>query len=189
MDRRVSRTQKALADAVQKLMTKFAWRDVSISMLCDEAKISRTTFYAHFATKADLLEQMFCGVELELTSYPSDNRRLEINGKFAFLPQLVSTLRSQKKIFQRQQSNDSGIAIANRTRLMIANMMQIEVRRSGLAGVFDGRSLTFLSGAISAVIRKWADENHVESDEQLVRVLDDYVAWFIALLDQEPVDI
>ena len=35
-------------------------------------------------------------------------------------------LRKQRKIFQRQQNGDSGIAIANRTRLMIANMMKIE---------------------------------------------------------------
>lgn len=184
MDRRVSKTQKALADAAYELMSKCAWRDVSISMLCDEADISRTTFYSHFATKAELLEQMFSWVELELTSCPSADRGLDTNGKFGFLPELVGTLRSQKRIFQRQQNNDSGIAIANRTRLMIANMMQIEAQRSKLADLFDGRSLTFLSGAISAVIRKWADENHVESDEQLVRVLDDYVAWFLALLDQ-----
>ncbi|MEP2989829.1 MAG: helix-turn-helix domain-containing protein [Parasphingorhabdus sp.] len=166
-------------------MTKLAWRDVSISMLCDEAEISRSTFYSHFATKAELLEQMFCWVESELTSVSSEYRGLDINSKFQFLPGLVITLRKQKKIFQRQQNNGSGIAIASRTRLMIANMMQIEADRSDLGNLFDSRSLTFLSGAVSAVIRKWADENHLESDQELVRILDDYVAWFIDSLDRK----
>lgn len=183
MDRRISKTQKALADSTIKLMAKFAWRDITISMLCEEANISRSTFYSHFATKGELLEQLFGWAEIELTSEQFENRGLDDNGKFQFLPGLVKKLRKQRKIFQRQQNNESGIAIASRTRLMIANMMKIEAERSKLANLFDDRSVTFLSGGLSAVIRKWADENHTEADEELIWVLDRYVLWFLALLE------
>ncbi|SIN60861.1 transcriptional regulator, TetR family [Parasphingorhabdus marina DSM 22363] len=183
MDIRVSKTQKSLADAANLLMEKYAWRDISVSTLCDQAGISRSTFYAHFATKAELLEQMFLWVEQDLIANAPENRGLDVSGQFGFLPGLIAILRARRQIFRRQQHNESGIAMAHRTRQMIANMMLEETRNSTLSNQLSDRDLIFLGGAVSAVIRKWADDKHVEADEELINSLDNHVTGFFALLE------
>ena len=35
------------------------WNDINIQMICDRADVARSTFYAHFPTKQDLLDSEF----------------------------------------------------------------------------------------------------------------------------------
>lgn len=53
MDLRVKKTYGALIAACTKLLSENRFEDMSVAMLCDEALIRRTTFYKHFADKAE----------------------------------------------------------------------------------------------------------------------------------------
>jgi AcrR family transcriptional regulator len=47
-DLRIVKTREALCKALLKLLTKRAFQDIKISELCDEAGVSRATFYNNF---------------------------------------------------------------------------------------------------------------------------------------------
>lgn len=53
MDLRVRKTYSALISACTDLMSEMRFEDITVAMLCDKAMIRRTTFYKHFADKAE----------------------------------------------------------------------------------------------------------------------------------------
>lgn len=53
MDLRVRKTYSALITACTDLMSEMRFEEITVAMLCDKAMIRRTTFYKHFADKAE----------------------------------------------------------------------------------------------------------------------------------------
>lgn len=176
----ISRTQGALAWAILTLMPKHAWQDISISMLCKEAGISRTTFYARFSSKGDLLEKLHSWIEIALTSIPSDDRGLDINGTIRFLKPLLKEMKDRRQIIQRQKNDMAGYALAHRFRSMLANMIQIEFERSKIEAPLEEKQFTLLSGAISALLRRWIDEYYAETEEEMLAILDKHISDFLS---------
>lgn len=54
-DPRVKRTQKLLWEALRTLLEERSFEQISVTEICEEAMINRTTFYKHFESKYDLL--------------------------------------------------------------------------------------------------------------------------------------
>ncbi len=51
LDLRIERTYRLLSDAFGRMLASRHYEDITVSDLCDEAMIRRTTFYKHFADK------------------------------------------------------------------------------------------------------------------------------------------
>ena len=58
-DRRSQRTQQALMDALIALLAVKRYDEISINDIIDRANVGRSTFYAHYQTKDDLLKSGF----------------------------------------------------------------------------------------------------------------------------------
>lgn len=55
IDRRVTRTRNALYDALVRLMLRKDYDAIGIKDILEEADVGRSTFYAHFTSKDELL--------------------------------------------------------------------------------------------------------------------------------------
>jgi AcrR family transcriptional regulator len=55
VDRRVERTRDRLGDALIALMHELPFEQITVQQVLDRAAIGRSTFYAHFSDKHDLL--------------------------------------------------------------------------------------------------------------------------------------
>ncbi len=57
-DRRTLYTKKVIREAYLKLLHKETWDKISITKLCKLAEINRSTFYLHYSTSTDVLDEL-----------------------------------------------------------------------------------------------------------------------------------
>ena len=63
-DRRVARTRKALKDALTDLILERGYEALTVQDVIDRADVGRSTFYAHFLDKDDLLMAILADLEM-----------------------------------------------------------------------------------------------------------------------------
>lgn len=63
MDKRILKTKKALKESLMDLLKKKDFDSVKITEICENALVSRNTFYNYYADKYALLEECFADYE------------------------------------------------------------------------------------------------------------------------------
>lgn len=58
LDRRQRKTRRAIFGAFEELMLGQRYSEITVAQIIDRADVGRSTFYAHFETKDDLLREM-----------------------------------------------------------------------------------------------------------------------------------
>lgn len=76
-DLRVVKTQKSLLAAMSLLLERRGFKGITVNDICEEAQISRTTFYAHYVDKFDLLKHWLMHFNLEDLSKKDTYEQLE----------------------------------------------------------------------------------------------------------------
>src|SRR5258708_23275387 len=62
LDRRVQKTRQLLQDALIALIAEQGYESVTVQEILDKANVGRSTFYAHFQDKEQLLRSCFDGL-------------------------------------------------------------------------------------------------------------------------------
>ena len=77
LDLRQRKTRRQLTQALVELMEERPFQELSVTDICRRAMVHRTTFYAHFNDKQELLRYLLEGMERECaaTCLPQDPER------------------------------------------------------------------------------------------------------------------
>lgn len=94
IDKRIIRTRKRLHTALLNLMQTKNIRDISVKELVEEAGINRSTFYLHYSSVSDILEELQDDYMRELDrisqkEYSCNPERDEDTGAFSFIYDLL----------------------------------------------------------------------------------------------------
>lgn len=75
IDLRILKTHKALYEALIMLLEEKEYEEIKVSDLCDKAMINRSTFYAHFSDKYDLLDSFMNDLKQSLVDELNRNNQ------------------------------------------------------------------------------------------------------------------
>ena len=105
MDRRTRKTQSAIYSAFVSLIVERGYDTISVQQIIDEADVGRTTFYAHFRSKDDLLMFGFQRLRDDLQRHLDDDRR---NEPWSFLKFLLEHARSHLGLYRALLRGNGG---------------------------------------------------------------------------------
>ena len=77
IDLRVIKTKKNLYNSLLILMGSMPFEDIKVSDICDKSLINRSTFYAHFSDKYELLHSLISDLKEELVLTLEKNQGIE----------------------------------------------------------------------------------------------------------------
>lgn len=146
-DRRSRRSRRALWQALMALMQDNDWAAISVQMICDGADVARSTFYAHYQTKQDLLDEGFAEVEAQLSAPPGKG------GLAATITWLVQHLESASNFHRRLQGSTAGHAIMGRFRRLMRERIAKDLTEDGIAA--SSHNLDFAVGGMFALLEGW----------------------------------
>jgi AcrR family transcriptional regulator len=95
VDRRIQRTRQLLQDALIALILENGYDKITVQNIIDRANVGRSTFYAHFLDKDDLMESSVEKLKEELGQHFAPSNDGDTHG--AMMPSLALFRHTQKQ--------------------------------------------------------------------------------------------
>lgn len=173
-DRRIQRTRELLLDALVHLLMERGYEKLTIQNLLDRAKVGRSTFYAHFQSKDELLA---CSIE-RLRDHLATQWRAVVQPDAGKLQRLAFTLPffhhldTHRRIYHttigREHERSVELHMQRMLRELVReDMQQQRVRAS--AAVVD-LAIRYVVGTLWAVVVWWMDSSKSLTPEEVNQI-------------------
>ncbi|MDH2425420.1 TetR/AcrR family transcriptional regulator [Sphaerisporangium sp. TRM90804] len=152
VDRRVRRTRQAIHRALVELVLEKGYDGVTVTDIIERADVGRSTFYAHFTGKQEVLFGDLGGLAF-LHPAPSTDGPL-----LAFTLPVFEHVADERSLVRALLGRRGGAAIVARGEQMLARVVREEFLARGAApSVFLDLTVTCVVGAFMGLLREWAD--------------------------------
>jgi AcrR family transcriptional regulator len=177
IDRRVERTTRALGAALVALMLEQPFDRITVQDILDRAGVGRSTFYAHFRNKHDVLftdyERVLGVMERALDhDFAGEQRVAPVKELFSHVReahQLVDALRASGQL---ERMWDEGVAHFAR---MIERRIVLTSADANGDAMPRALASRVLAGALIEMLKWWLDRDPGFSPEQMDRMFHDLV--------------
>ena len=160
-DRRVGKTRKALKEALTDLILEKGYEEVTVQDVIDRADVGRSTFYAHFVDKDDLLMAILADLEVpspDASSWKADDPA------FGWTLALFRHFGSGRRLFKAVASSQSGAFARRETTQRLEGLARAELSRLKAARRLDAFRLEllvrFLVGTFIGFMDWWMREEN-----------------------------
>ena len=162
-DRRTARTQRMLHDALIVLILRKGYDAVTVQDIIDEADIGRSTFYAHYTGKEDLLRSGFQALRSHLANMRRSMAAARRDGTkgemLGFSLAMFEHACEYKHVYRALLGGRGGAVASREIRRILTELVQEElsaVRRDGAMS----RELTveFVVGSFLTVLGWWLQQ-------------------------------
>lgn len=174
IDRRVRRTRELLRSALTSLILENGYERVTVQDICDRADVGRSTFYAHFRDKEELLLSGFDDLRKELRGAFADHERRTAagdtsSGAWAALA-VIQHVAEYRAVSSMLGSRGSAVAIARLRRLLselLRDHLQMQLDPATRTQVPMEVTVQFAVASLLGLIDWWLDHDRPYSPEQL----------------------
>ena len=176
MDRRALRTRQSLHRALIQLILERDYDDITVGDITEAANVGRSTFYAHFTDKDDLLRSGAGHLRAMLVhehgSAVAGEDRPE-RRPLGFSRFMTAHLKEQHQLYRALMRGRAGAIILDKFRQFLC-----EIVRAELASAGDNASTTtpapeitvqFVVGAYMSIVTWWLDRGGKEPPEEIDR--------------------
>jgi len=160
-DRRVGRTRAALKEALTDLILANGYEGVTVQDVIDRADVSRSTFYAHFVDKDDLLMAILADLEmpgLDPALWTPEDQA------FGWTRALFDHFGASKRLFKAVGGSQTGSLARRETTRQLEDLVRAELTRLKAARRLDAVRLEavvrFLVGTFIGFMDWWIREGN-----------------------------
>ncbi len=165
-DRRSARTRRLLGEALIALMLERPYADLTVGDILDRADIGRSTFYAHYWDKDDLLaseiERMLDALTAQAASSPAVSPALPPS--LGLLQHIASHQRLYQALLRGGGLTVAMRALRERLCHDIERRLRAETTLTDITGAVAAQTVV---GALLALIQWWLENELPISAEQL----------------------
>ena len=181
-DRRITRSKKALRDAIVALLEEREFDDITVNDLCERADLNRGTFYNHFRDQDDLLATLENEVIADLDHFQEQMQDLTVpylwthktkKRPLPLLVELYDYLREQGDFLHAVLGPGGDVRFAPRLRDSVCtNLIQsiLHERYRNDPEPFVRYYVAFFASAYMGVIMRWIETGMQESSEDMALI-------------------
>lgn len=169
MDRRQRKTRNAIFSAFSSLLERKHYSLVTVQDIIDAADIGRSTFYAHFNTKDELLKEMCTEIfEHVFSSEVISEKQHDFSHHTTFLDRLTHILYHLKE----KQQHIRGLLKGECGDIFILSLKEhlfrvFDARVSKNGAIPHNYCLDFTVSSFAETIRWWLQEHNEYSPEEI----------------------
>lgn len=156
-----------ILDALLSLMKKYPYNEITITQICQEAKVVRQTFYRNFEAKSDILELYIDNIFKDFVS-----NRLSIKGDmYKQLLNFFQYINNYKNFLILLEKNnlfhllDSGIT--KNIPIFITLPPVIETSKEGTPDIY---VIGFIASTVCSILSLWVKSDFKDSLEMLANM-------------------
>lgn len=183
MDLRVFKTKKTLYDALIKLIKDKAFEEIKVADICNEAFINRSTFYAHYNDKYELLIDFINNLKDTMLEDLEQNEQIVNTKKYymEMISLILDHIESKKEIY-------SSILISNQSSIIVDIIGEVAIKdinkRIEISHIHQGNVPTdimviFYLGAVTSVCMEWLKGKDKYTKEEILKYLEELIPDFI----------
>jgi AcrR family transcriptional regulator len=168
-DRRVSRSRRALKEALTDLILERGYEAVTVQDVIDRADVGRSTFYAHFLDKDDLLMAILADLEIPA---PDHTTWTPDDPAFGWTLELFRHFGSGRRLYKAVAGSQSGPLARRETIRRLEDLARAELSRLQVARKLDAFRLEmvvrFLVGTFIGFMDWWMREENAHVPHEQV---------------------
>jgi AcrR family transcriptional regulator len=170
-DKRITRTQHALRDALLELIVECGYEKLTIQQILDRSRVGRATFYLHYRSKEDLLRTSLGGLREQLIQarYSGSTSRMRFGFSLAFFQHIDG----HRKLYRAIVGRESGAIVDRQMRILLADLVGEDLkspRHRAHVGSAADLAAQYVAGALMAIVTWWLDRNIKLSAEEIDRI-------------------
>lgn len=187
MDRRQQKTRDAVFKALSTLLETKRYSNITVQEIIDEANIGRSTFYAHFDTKDELLKAMCTDIfshvfSDDLMSEETHDFSGNNNGLEARLTHILYHLKDSEKNIVGILACESGELFMKYFKEYLSEMFSPYLNEAKMRAPADF-VLNHLVGSFAETVKWWIDNRMKYSPEETARYYME-VSFIDRIMDQ-----
>ena len=175
MDRRQQKTRAAIFSAFSELLSRKSYSKITVQDIIDEANVGRTTFYAHFETKDDLLKELCTDIfdhviSSRLNIEPSHDFSLSGSAPPDIISHILFHLRDSKKNIIGILSCESGDLFLQYFKTYLNRLLSQWIpqpQQPPLSSVPRDFLIDHVSGSFVNMVQWWIRNNLRQTPEEL----------------------
>ncbi len=166
-DRRVVRTRQLLQEALVNLILERGYEEVTVQDVLDRANLGRSTFYAHFRSKDDLLFSGFEQFAASLHARPQDSMG---GGPADFSLHLFRHVAQRRRLLKALWGHQGSRAIMKRSEAAMGAVLRRQIEhlaRDQSPSVPLDIVTHYVASSLMALITLWLDRDLPYTAEQM----------------------
>jgi AcrR family transcriptional regulator len=171
MDRRAARTRRALHGALMSLILRKGYEAITVQDIIDEADVARSTFYAHYTGKEDLLRSGFQTLRAELAEAQRAARGESEDEPLGFSLAMFEHASGYTDVYRALVGGRGGAVAINEIRRVLSEMVKKE-----LSGVRHDEAvphevrIQFVVSAFLTVLTWWLEQRPKLTPSQVAMI-------------------